>query len=209
MKRIGLFFAVAVIGTLLAASASAQEGQAPDWANKNGAVGVGGSTTLGGVNGVHIRTYVSPQFGLHLTLGFGSTSVTLATDAGDTTTTTTQIVAGLYGEFKLAYWQRGSLSAVFGIDINNVSTATETPAGDTDLSGTDILIGVGLQGEYFPTQYLSLFAETGIVLDFIGENEVTGTSVAPDDPTGVETSGLNVALGSDLWGAAGFTVWFK
>ena len=47
-----------------------QEGT-PDWAEKSGAVGVGGNTRLGGAKGLLIRTYVTPQLGLGLTFGFG------------------------------------------------------------------------------------------------------------------------------------------
>jgi RHS repeat-associated protein len=48
-----------------------QEGTAPDWANKAGGVGLGMNTTLGGVNGLTCRTYISPLIGIELTFGFG------------------------------------------------------------------------------------------------------------------------------------------
>src|SRR3990172_7106421 len=109
------------------AAGFSQEGAAPDWANKSGAVGVGGNTTLGGTNGIHVRTYVGPQFGLTLTFGFGLSSSTVeGTDpVPDQETNSSTFVTGLYGQYKLAYWQRGHLSAVPGGDVAPLSEGTE------------------------------------------------------------------------------------
>jgi hypothetical protein len=91
---------------------------------------------------------------------------------------------------------------ISGLDIQTLSTSV----GDVDASGTDILISLGVMGEYFPTQYLSLFAETGLKIDFIGEDEVNALGGIDANEN---TSGMSISLGSDVWGGAGFTVWFK
>ncbi|MCK5706843.1 MAG: hypothetical protein KAI43_04260 [Candidatus Aureabacteria bacterium] len=51
-------------------------GGLPDWANKSGAVGLGFDPSLGGINGLSVRTYVSPLFGIDAVLGFRITSNT-------------------------------------------------------------------------------------------------------------------------------------
>ncbi|MBI2892700.1 MAG: hypothetical protein HYY06_04055 [Deltaproteobacteria bacterium] len=192
---------VAMALVFMAAPAAAQEGDAPDWANKSGAVGVGATTTLGGTSGINVRTYVTPQLGLELALGFALSK----DEQGDFSFDQTEFQVGLYGSYKVAYWQRGSLSAIFGADIDSVSQTSGSGDSESDDSATDLLIGLGLQGEYFPTQYLSLFAQAGLSIDFIGEDEVTEGSIdsAPD------RSGFALDLGTDLFGSAGFTVWFK
>lgn len=65
-----LYMAALFFTLLISQVAVAQEGTAPDWANKAGAVGIGSNTTLGGTNGLNFRTYVSPLFGLQSTIGF-------------------------------------------------------------------------------------------------------------------------------------------
>jgi len=187
--------------------ALAQEGTAPDWANKAGSVGVGANTTLGGSSGLHIRTFVTPLIGIELTFGFGMESLRVEPDEdGETSLSSIRFDIGLYGSYKLAYWQRGSLSTVLGFDVRTVSAKFESPLGDSDESTTDFLIGLGLQGEYFPTQYLSLFAQAGLEM-WLPTDDRDLTVATADDTA--DYSGLHIGLGADLWGAAGFTVWFR
>jgi hypothetical protein len=212
MKRFSLILSVAALGTALIAGTAFAQDTSPDWADKNGAVGVGGNTTLGGTNGIHVRTYVSPLIGVEMTFGLSSQSVTVEPDGGggDTTTSATTIDLGLYGTYKLAYWQRGSLSAMFGFDYQSSSTSLDAPGGDSDSdsSSSNLVIGLGLRGEYFPTQYLSLFADAGITIDPIDDSDVDGGRITGDSENN-DYSGMDINIGADLWGAAGFTVWFK
>lgn len=203
MKRIFTSLSIALLATCMLASTSvAQEGTMPDWADKTGGFGVGAETTMGGTNGLNLRYYVSNMFGLQLTFGMLISNTTVAVDGGDDIETgITGLGFGIYGSYKLAYWQRGSLSAIAGIDIHTLGI---TDGGD-DPSGTDILLGLGLQGEVFLSQYFSVFGQVGIRIDFIGEDEVEGSSLSPN----VDTSGIDLSLGGDLLGAFGFTVWFQ
>ncbi len=221
MKRvISTLAAIALVATMVG-SASVQ-GTMPDWADKSGGFGVGGETTLGGTHGLNLRYYISNQFGLQLTFGLGIESATVDPDGDNNTvsTSSTTLGFGLYGMYKLAFWQRGHLSAIFGIDIQMLSESCEADSGvarpgstqaggDTDASGTDILIGLGLHGEWFPTQYLSLFGQVGLRLDFIGAEEPTAAGTIDNTTDDVDFSGIDLALGSDLLGAFGFTVWFN
>ncbi|MEQ9307896.1 MAG: T9SS type A sorting domain-containing protein [Balneolaceae bacterium] len=194
---------------------------------------------------------------------------------------------GIYNTYKLAYWQRGSLSIIFGIDFipevplitdeapaetaegNQFFASKYSPNGNNaDVNGDDILdlvfgtgnpekweagrsilkidegeiksetnssksfrtfhseiretkaippnqtndlIGLGLFGEWFPTQYLSLYAQTSLRLDFLRADETS--SPTDNEPNGsFEANGLlgvNVNSGADLFGGTGFTVWFN
>lgn len=211
MKRlVSISLAGLVAIAMISGSATAQEGTMPDWADKTGGFGVGAETTLGGTNGLNLRYFVSNALGLQLTFGLNLSSRTTAVDdADDTVVSLSAIDFGLYGSYKLAYWQRGHLSAILGVDIQMASMSTDADGddGDSDASGTDILIGLGLQGEVFLSQYFSVFGQVGLRLDFIGENEPEGGSVTLIDDE--DTTGIDVGVRGDLLGAFGFTVWFQ
>ncbi len=192
---------------MAAAPAVAQEGTAPDWANKNGAVGLGFNTTMGGTNGLVFRTYVSPLFGIQGTLGFDIISTSDTPEGSDEsfTVSSSAFLIGAYATYKIAYWQRGSLSVLFGGDIHAISSSVDAfgSDNDTETSTTNVLLGLGLQAEWFPTQYLSLFAQGGLRIDFLGNDDFE--AVLPDEDVSV----VDVSFGSDLLGAAGVVVWFK
>ena len=209
MSRLATAIAAAAMVTALSSSARAQEGTAPDWANKNGAIGIGANTSLGGTNGLSFRTYVSPLFGIQATLGMRLDSTTADAGGNETNFSQTQLDIGLYGNYKLAYWQRGHLSTIFGVDVVSLSNAVESGGVEQDDSATDFLIGLGIMGEYFPTQYLSLFAQVGLRLDFIGDDDLLGDDDVGVDMGAADLSGIDISLGADLLGSAGFTVWFK
>ncbi|MBN1944106.1 MAG: hypothetical protein JW797_00465 [Bradymonadales bacterium] len=222
MKRLGWFCSLVVIGTLLAAgNAMAQE---QDWANKSGAFGVGANTSLGGTNGINIRTYVTPLLGIHLTFGMRFLTATVEpedVDNAETEYSMTEFDFGLYGSYKVAYWQRGHLSVILGGDVQTFSEDINAPGrdNDSDRSSTNIVIGIGLLGEYFPTQYLSIFAQAGFLLNFIGDDDLacmrfdggacSGLSALSGDPEDYDASGVGLSLSGQPWGAAGFTVWFR
>ncbi len=200
-------------------------GQMPDWANKSGGVGIGGTTTLGGTNGINIRTYVTPFMGIEMNFGFNLANV--PPDPDEDISGTIEIIPaatfnqGIYGIYKLAYWQRGSISGILGFDYSALSTINDLPDNSSDASQIDISIKLGLPGEYFPTQYLSLYANAGIAIDFISQDDFFSDGVfrtgpnaeAPIVMTGNSeinnSSGANISLSGNLWGSAGFTVWFN
>lgn len=65
LRKGSLSLVLSLIALLLSVNTFAQGG-APDWAEKTGAVGIGGNSSLGGTNGLEFRSYVSPLFGTHL-----------------------------------------------------------------------------------------------------------------------------------------------
>jgi hypothetical protein len=198
--------ATTVLATaLFARPAAAQEDTAVDWANKKGSFGLGANTTLGGVHGLNIRTYIGPSFGLLATLGFGFTSESNNTAGAELDRTTRALEVGLYGAYKLANWQRGHLSVIFGVDIVNLSLSDETMGMTFDSSATTVGLGSGFTGEYFFNQYLSAFASVGLVADLAGPPEVAVENGQPVE----DVSGFELGLSADLWGQAGFTIWFN
>lgn len=194
MRRISIV-ALAVVCLAGPAVASAQEGGA-NWADKSGTFGIGFTQTLGGQSGLNARLELSQLFGLELTLGFG-----LEIDDPDMADAENVITfnASIYGVIRFAYWAKGSLGAIFGFDFGLTSDSRDTDAT------TDIALGLGLQGEWFPIEHLSLFLQGGFRLEFLGDDDA---GVVPGAGGG-ELSGIDLQLGADLFGAAGFTVWFN
>lgn len=206
MHRFCRWMSVLGLGLAMATGpVMAQEGSSSDWTNKHGAFGIGGNTTLGGTNGIHLRTYVTPAVGISLTLGLGLARTNVGSGASEVQNKGTSLELGLYGTYQLSSWSKAHLSALAGLDVQRLSVSVEGSANDRDDSATDVRLGLGLQGEYFPTTYLSLFTNAGLLIDFIGEDEIVGDAI-----TSVrDRSGYQVDLGSDVIGQAGFTVWFK
>lgn len=202
-------FAALVVSCTLAGSgvAFAQAGTMPDWANKKGAVGIGGNTTLGGVNGLNFRTYVSPLFGLYATLGFNISNG--QADAGGIVVDVSQTVfqGDVGGEYRIVTWNQGAVAGLAGFGFRSLSDSIDDGMGNTlEESATDVLIGLGARGEYFPTQYFSIFMQAGLRLDFLGAENADDRATVLEFNMG---ESLAVDLSQDLYGAAGFTVWFK
>jgi hypothetical protein len=197
MRSVIVAALVALTLAVASSAAHAQESTAPDWANKNGAVGIGATTTLNagifalapidptlGSSGLHARYYVSETFGLHLTLGMGFDS-----DGGGNDDFI--FLTGLYGSVKLAPFSEGHLSLIFGAEFGFTDTGA---AEGFDVGGTG-----GLFFEFFPASQLSFFIAAGLRFTYYDRD---AGGVGPGD-------GIVLTLGSSVWGSAGFTVWFK
>jgi hypothetical protein len=186
----------ALLGLVLLAMtpslASAQDG---DWADKNGAIGIGANVNLGGSAGLHFRTYFSDYFGIMGTFGLG-----YATAGNDNIF---GLDAGIYAMLKVAPFDVGHISLLFGADFiyrrdNNGGGPMVPPSEDLGFLGA-----LGLMGEWFPMQHFSFFASAGLRLGFVQNQGVGAFGLV------VSGDGFALDLGAGLWGQAGFTVWFS
>ncbi|MFV1883418.1 MAG: T9SS type A sorting domain-containing protein [Balneola sp.] len=105
-----------------------------------------------------------------------------------------------------------SLEINFGLNSISDHRSEISDTRAVEPNGTDILIGLGIISEWFPTQYLSLFGEVGLSLNLLEEtNELT--SIVGSEPTGSTTANGNVVVdivgGAEFFGDEGFTVWFR
>jgi hypothetical protein len=173
-------------------AASAQEGS--NWADKSGVVGIGANVNLGGSAGIHFRTYLSPYFGIMGTFGFlfdhnGATDLF-------------GLDAGIYGMLKVAPFDVGHISLIFGADFlyrnNNNGGGMAVTTEDVGILGA-----IGIMGEWFATEHFSLFASAGLRAGFV-KNEGNGGF-----PLTANGEGFALDIGAGLWGQAGFTVWFN
>ncbi len=202
----------------------------PNWANKKGRFGIGADVSLGysnsetgepsnftyktsnGGGAVNLRYFLLDD--LIINGGFGVMSSKRRSESDFNTfsqvkTTGTIIKLGVQAPLiKLGQDQSVTISPVLGVDIFN-GTATSSVSGfdDREEDFTSTIIGLGLRGEYFPTQYLSLFAESGIRISFFVETNVASLV---NQTEGDFTEGGVIVFGvADTFGNAGFTFWFK
>lgn len=212
------------------------EGTLPDWATKNGPVGLTIdqlSTTVINQAPVYRIAYwqrgsLSVIFGVNISTASGlpepiPVTTGNANDYVFQTRYSPEIrnQSSIVGIGNPLSWVSG-IAILIGfseptLDINfgvgSVSTfrseISETRA--VEPNGADILIGLGIMAEWFPTQYLSLFAQAGLRLDFIGGDEISSPTIS--EPRGSTTANgrlvVDVAGGTEIFGDQGFTVWFK
>lgn len=79
----------------------------------------------------------------------------------------------------------------------------------------NIVFDVGLKSEYHFTDYFSIHTEVGIVFALVNrgeESSIYSMKAGGDTPFEMPSepsATLSLEIGSELWGGAGFTVWFK
>lgn len=220
MKRYLTLFACIMLGVMCFA-----QGTAPDWANKKGAIGVGIEPTL--------------AFNSGTSFSFSDTEFkgrTIGTNILGRYWITNTIQAELGAGFSASHYEEDNDGFDYSVDISGLNFVArgqiipfkcESPINLGILVGVDIFNGTytwdadnlpdpqsedyskfafdaGLRFEWFPTQYISnLPASVHLNLSFLTVEE-TKYDGEPD------VSGVDInILGSDLWGSAGFTVWFN
>ncbi len=146
---------------LLAVTPSVASAQQGDWADKNGAIGIGANVNLGGSAGLHFRTYFSDYFGIMGTFGLGYATAGNANTFG--------LDAGIYGMLKVAPFDVGHISLLFGADflyrrLNNGAPGPMAPPSPEDVG---VLAALGVMGEWFAMKNFSFFASAGVRLGFV------------------------------------------
>jgi hypothetical protein len=205
-------FATALITTsmLLSSSAFAAE----NWANKEGVVGLGAATTLGGTQGLQVRYNISPAMGAQTTFGFSSSGQSM--DGGKTGARQSAMGLGLGVHYKIIKAKTASMSVLGSFDYQSAKDAM-IDAEETGTKYSDIVFGLGLQGEVFLAKKFSIHTKVGMSIDTYGAGDVGEaytTAEAADDAEGGEEAdgpdyrGMDLGLSGGLLAGAGFTVWF-
>lgn len=228
MKKI--FTLVLAIGISL--SLSAQGGTTPDWANKAGAIGVGANSSLGFFNSTNQQnpglkfggSHVSALFGINYVLmqgltvsGYGGAqSTTDNWEYGNGDRQSSKVAGPVFGlgltkTLVTVAQQRVALAAITNLlwfngqetnTLNNVSVVTH------DVN--TFAFSAGLKTEYHFTAFNSIHCEVGFVFALINRAETDYIDkVVPSTPANTNVSVSGPSFGSDLFGGAGFTVWFK
>ena len=181
---------------------------ADNWANKSGEVGVGANMTLSGVQGLEVRYGVNPAMGGGLTVGMINS--TASTDDGDTTATSQLMGVGVAGTYKVVKAKTASGSLVLGADYVSSKTGTLTDDYEGGVATTDLILGLGFQGEVFLAKKFSLHSKVGLTYDAYDASEAGAGEGYGDDDTddNNDYAGSSITLAGGILAGAGFTVWF-
>lgn len=118
----------------------------------------------------------------------------------------TAVAAGDGVSLGAAKTNAGTL-AVVGADYTDASVHL------LEFSHSGGLIELSLQAEWFPSQYLSLFGEVGLRLDFLGHAEMDADNnaiiLSGNGSSAAGVISLGEAGTAGLPGASGFTFWFN
>jgi hypothetical protein len=200
-------FATAIVATSMMISGTALANE--NWANKSGDVGVGANMTLSGVQGLEVRYGINPAMGVGLTVGMNNS--TASTDGGDNVGTSQAIGLGVAGTYKVIKAKTASGSVVLSADYRSQANGWINEDEDEGgLEHSDVVLGLGFQGEVFLAKKFSLHSKVGLTYDAFdsvnaGAYEGYGEDKTDDDN---DYSGASITLGGGILAGAGFTVWF-
>lgn len=219
MKRCLTLFVHILLGIVCFA-----QGTAPDWADKKGAIGIGLEPTLAFISGTNFgftdsefkgrtvganvlgRYWINNSIQAELGVGYAASHYAEDNDGFDYSVDISGI--NLVARGQLIPFKCESpiiLGVLLGVDIFNGTYTWDNDAlSDPESEDySSFAFDAGLRFEWFTQQYLSIPASIHLNLSFL-EVEDTKFDGEPD------ASGVNLnILGSDLWGQAGFTVWFN
>ena len=199
-------FATAIVATSMMISGTALANE--NWANKSGDVGVGANMTLSGVQGLEVRYGINPAMGVGLTVGMINS--TASTDDGDSTATGQIMALGMAGTYKVVKAKTASGSIVLGADYVSTKSGSVTDDYEGGVAATDLVFGLGFQGEVFLAKKFSLHSKVGLTYDaYDGADAGAGEGYGDDDTDdNNDYAGSTIALAGGILAGAGFTVWF-
>ena len=181
---------------------------ADNWANKSGKTGIGANSTLGGTQGLQVRYGVNSGTALQLTVGYGSS--TASVDDGDNIQMTQDLGVGVAATYKIIKAKTAAGSLVGSVDYHQSKVGAESKNYEGGLENSDLILGLGFQGEVFLAKKFSLHSKVGLTFDQFNAPEAGAAEGYGDDETDDDNdySGMAINLGGGLIGGAGFTVWF-
>jgi hypothetical protein len=199
-------FATAIVATSMMISGTALAND--NWANKSGDVGVGANMTLSGVQGLEVRYGISPVMGVGLTAGMINS--TASVDDGDTMATGQLLALGVAGTYKVVKAKTASGSLVLGADYVSSKSGSVTEDYEGGIGTTDLIFGLGFQGEVFLAKKFSLHSKVGLTYDaFDAADAGAGEGYGDDDTDdNNDYAGSTITLAGGILAGAGFTVWF-
>jgi len=198
-----------LLPTLIAASLmTSTSALAGNWSNKSGDIGIGANTTLGGTQGIQFRYGTSPAAALQATIGLASS--TESVDGGDTVSSDQILGIGLAATYKIIKAKTAAGSLVGSVDYHQTRIGTQTNNSEGGVQNTDLILGLGFQGEVFLAKKFSIHSKVGLTFDPYNGADADAFEGYGDDETSDDNdyAGMAVNLGGGLIGSAGFTVWF-
>ena len=202
MKKIlGILLTAGVILTLMPGVSMAKD--------MTGRFGVGGDTTVAGVNGLSLRFQVAKAFGIQAVTSFNQVSATEETGE-DVDFTNRNINFAIRGDFQITGVSASkgpNMSLFAGVNIINAKINSDDDNDDNDIEETIFPFVFGLKVEQFFGNHFSVHMEVGALLVFFDEKQ---QAFAGSPIPLTEGDGTIFRFGdADAFGNAGFTFWFN
>ena len=228
MKKLSILSSLIIFSL----TAFSQGGTTPDWASKAGSIGIGANSSLGFYNnsneqnpglkfsGSHVSGLLGIQYvitsGLVVSGHGGAQSTTNTWEFGNGDMQSSKVAGPVYGlgvaKSLVSFAnQQVVLSAITNFlwfngkqteTLNNVSVVTDNVS--------QFSFSAGLKTEYHFMNFFGMHTEVGFVFALINRSETSYEDrIVPGTPISTEVSVSGPSFGSDLFGGAGFTVWFN
>jgi hypothetical protein len=176
-----------------------------------GRFGIGGDTSVAGVNGVSLRFQVAKAFGIQAITSFSQVSATEESGNDDVDFTNRNINFAIRGDFQITGVSASkgpNMSLFAGVNIINSKIDSDDNNDDNDIEETIFPFEFGLKVEQFFGNHFSINLEVGVLLAFFDEKQqgllnTGGIAIG-------EGNGQVLSIGgADSFGSAGFTFWFN
>ena len=201
-KTLSFVVAATLILTLLPGLASAKD--------MTGRFGIGGDTTVAGVNGISARFQIVKNFGIQAVASIDNSSATEESGNDDVDITLRSINVALRGDIQITGVSASkgpNLGLFFGVNVINGLIDPDPADADNDINETIFPLEFGLKIEHFFNNHFSVHLELGALLVFYDEKQQVFVNGAIPLTEG---KGQIFRLGvADSFGDAGFTFWFN
>jgi len=159
-------------------------------------LGVGAGSTLGGAPALWVHKYPTDRFGLQIGMTFDLASYSAGPADAEIKGSIWGIGAATYGSFRLKSLDDFAFNAIVGAELGRYSVSYDPGSGSGSVSesGFDLRLGTGLQAEIFIFPRLSLYAQIGMSVGFLGDVSTARESGAVPSST-ADTSSVSVQLG--------------
>ncbi len=173
----------------------------------SGRFGLGGDTSLAGVNGISARFQVAEKVGIQAIVDFDQVSFTEESGNNDVDVTNQTFAFALRADFKalqVSDSKGPNLSIFVGINFVSLSVDSDNDVDEDDVDATLTPFELGLRIEHFFGNHFSIHMESGLAVALFDEDNAVLAGVAGLG----KGNGQSIKLNTDLLGSAGWTLHF-
>lgn len=162
--------------------------------NPTTALGIGVGFTIPGTPAVMAHKYISPSLGVQAGLAFDIASFSAGPAGMEVDGSVVTFGGVAYGAYRLKATNDFTINALGGFELGMSNVSFGSGAASVSESGLDFRIAAGLQGELFVFKRVSVYAQVGLTLAFLGDVSTAKNQRTFPDPTR-NTSSIALQVG--------------
>ncbi len=175
--------------------------------NPTAAIGLGVGFTIPGTPAIMVHKYFNNNLGLQAGLTFDMASFSAGPAGMEVDGSVLSAGVAAYGVYRLRAASNFTVNALAGLELGFSSVSFGSGAQSVSESGTDFGISTGLQAELFVLKQVSLYAQFGVSLAFLGDVSTARQLGTAPDPTS-NTSSTVLRIGPDSMVQSFGLVWW-